>query len=267
MMRTVKSLLREEGIVAMWRGNAPAFALWTSFAAIQFPVHQFVRDDVLAGRANKDVASFLGGAAGGLAATIATYPFDFLRTRYAFQGIPKIYASYYHLITSTYASEGVAGFYRGVTPTAISIMPVIGFTFSFYDVLLRSLKAAAGTIDAKSDSATSILGHMPSLFAGTLAGAAAKFLVYPLDTVKKRFQVQGVARHASYGPSVPAYTSIRSCLSTMIATEGFLSLYKGLATSMLKVGVSSGITLFVYEVLMDKHDCFTDSAGSPNGGV
>ena len=126
---------------------------------------------------------------------------------------------------------------------------MIGLTFSFYDVLLRSLRAAVGTVD---DSG-SVLGHVPSLFAGTLAGAAAKFLVYPLDTVKKRFQVQGVARHASYGPSVPAYTSIRSCVTTMIATEGFISLYKGLAPSMLKVGVSSGVTLFVYEVLMDTH--------------
>ena len=59
MVRTVKSLLREEGIVALWRGNTPAFALWTSFAAIQFPIHQLVRDDLLAGRSNRDVASFL----------------------------------------------------------------------------------------------------------------------------------------------------------------------------------------------------------------
>jgi solute carrier family 25 (mitochondrial thiamine pyrophosphate transporter), member 19 len=39
MSKIAVKTFRAEGIVGLWRGNAPAMALWVLYAAVQFPVN------------------------------------------------------------------------------------------------------------------------------------------------------------------------------------------------------------------------------------
>ena len=137
--------------------------------------------------------AFVAGASAGLAATLTTYPFDLCRTTFAARGIggaaetaadavaktaassssasglvpPK---SLLGFVRGMYRRQGIRGFYAGAGPAAIQIIPYMGINFALYDYFTR-------TFDSKSVGGAGL--------AGTIAGGTSKFLVYPMDTIKK----------------------------------------------------------------------------------
>jgi solute carrier family 25 thiamine pyrophosphate transporter 19 len=62
---------------------------------------------------------FLAGAGAGITATIATYPFDIMRTQFAIQGKEKLHKTMYSFIDYTLRTKGPQGFFAGVTPAVI----------------------------------------------------------------------------------------------------------------------------------------------------
>lgn len=71
----------------------------------------------------------------------------------------------------------------------------------------------------------------------------AKLLVYPLDTVKKRMQLNGQI------PSVPRYNGLVHCVRSIVEQEGFGALYNGVTASLLKTSLSTGVTFMVFETV------------------
>lgn len=58
--------------------------------------------------------SFVSGALAGAAGTVASYPFDLLRTTLAAQGEPKVYANMNDAARGIYRQHGLRGLYRWV---------------------------------------------------------------------------------------------------------------------------------------------------------
>lgn len=90
-------------------------------------------------------------------------------------------------------------------------------------------------------------GNFESAFCGGGAGICAKLIVYPLDVVKKRLQVQGFDKGRSQFGSTGSYRGIIDCLTKIVEKESYLGLYKGLSASLLKAAVSSSASFFIYE--------------------
>lgn len=78
----------------LWRGTLPGQLLTIPYTAVQFVTLQQVRYVAqltgLRGAIGDQSLSFVSGAAAGAAASIASYPFDILRTTLAAQGEPKV---------------------------------------------------------------------------------------------------------------------------------------------------------------------------------
>jgi solute carrier family 25 thiamine pyrophosphate transporter 19 len=85
---------------------------------------------------------------------------------------------------------------------------------------------------------------------GVFAGAFSKFATYPLDVIKKRYQIAGF-KYASHHSSTtaPPITGIWSCASSIVRKEGWLALYKGTVPSLLKAAPNAGVSFAVYEFL------------------
>ncbi|VDN23178.1 unnamed protein product [Dibothriocephalus latus] len=90
---------------------------------------------------------------------------------------------------------------------------------------------------------------------GALAGCISKTAVYPLDLVKKRFQIVGFEEaRKPFGklPNVkleaPFKFTTGRVLVEICRTEGFLGLFKGWLPSMLKAGVSTAATFTFFEM-------------------
>ncbi|ORZ33272.1 mitochondrial deoxynucleotide carrier protein [Catenaria anguillulae PL171] len=229
-------IARDEGPLAFWKGNLPAELLYLCYGAVQFWTYSVACAYLGDTSGSKFIA---GGVAGGVA-TAASYPFDLLRTRFAMQpsGKDKVYSSLAGAVRQIYASEGIRGFYLGVGPSILQIFPYMSLTFGTYELLLpmyRSIPALPSGSDA--------------VVCGALAGACAKFGVYPLDTIRKRVQVQGPAR-AQYVVAAPKYVDRTwwRVGALIVQREGVRALYRGLVPGIAKAGPSSAVTFWAFEV-------------------
>lgn len=82
----------------LWRGTVPGQLLTVPYTAVQFVALQqcraLARQYGLADSPRwQSAVPFVSGALAGAAATVASYPFDLLRTTLAAQGEPPVYAT------------------------------------------------------------------------------------------------------------------------------------------------------------------------------
>jgi solute carrier family 25 (mitochondrial thiamine pyrophosphate transporter), member 19 len=203
-------------------------------------------------------ASFLCGAGAAAVATTVTYPLDLLRTLMAAQGVPPAYPTMGAAVRGTLATRGPAGLVAGLGVTLAEIIPYAGLQFGTYAALKQAVaharaKRQAGRVPSNSDgSSAEGLTSWEKFMCGVLAGSASKLALHPADVVKKRLQVMGLRRHASYGASLAlgSYTGAMQCLGAIARTEGIHGLYKGVVPNILKAAPASGITFVVYEGLL-----------------
>ena len=77
----------------------------------------------------------------------------------------------------------------------------------------------------------------------------ARLVIHPLDVVKKRFQVAGLARDLRYGERVAAreFSTFAGAVRAIARREGVAGFYKGLAPGLIKSAPASAITFAAYE--------------------
>lgn len=61
----IKQMIKEEGILALWKGTVPALYLWVSYSAIQFYCYGVMKKDVSRWVSNQHLQTLLSGAAAG----------------------------------------------------------------------------------------------------------------------------------------------------------------------------------------------------------
>jgi len=142
-----------------------------------------------------------------------------------------------HSISDILRQEGVKGYYRGVVTSLLQIAPYMGILFGTYEAIRSSL-----TMSHTFSSRTS------DFLAGGIAGIVSKWAVFPLDTIRKRLQVQGPTREKYVHRDIPIYSQgIMHCMKEIIRQEGIRGLYKGLGVALLKSGPSAAVTLCVFD--------------------
>ncbi|KAI7541250.1 hypothetical protein KC331_g8688 [Hortaea werneckii] len=245
VLQVARDIWRHEGITGFWKGNIPAEGLYLSYGAAQFLAYRSMNQALDALEQNNPgsfklpgtAKSFIAGAAAGTAATTATYPLDLLRTRFAAQGTEKVYAGLLASLRDITRHEGPAGFFRGLSAGVGQIVPYMGLFFACYE----ALKPGMATIQLPLSSGDAL--------AGVLASVCSKSAVFPLDTVRKRLQVQGPHR-AKYvgGAKMPEYQrGVARTLGMIVRREGWRGLYRGLAVSLIKAAPASAVTMWSYE--------------------
>ncbi|KAG5459780.1 MAG: hypothetical protein BJ554DRAFT_8264 [Olpidium bornovanus] len=121
-----------------------------------------------------------------------------------------------------------------------------------HDALGTDARRSFQTRSWWSSRLDAVLGKSPSareeLISGALSGTLSKIAVYPVDTIRKRMQIQGPTQNAYAVNHVPTYPkSIKGVFAQILRDEGPLSLYKGLTPAILKAAPASAITFLVYE--------------------
>lgn len=242
VLTVAKDILRHEGITGFWKGNIPAEALYLSYGAAQFLAYRSTTQalDKLSNTSSMPipatVKSFTAGAVAGTAATSVTYPLDLLRTRFAAQGTERVYAGLLASIRDITRTEGPAGFFRGVGAGIAQIVPYMGLFFAMYE----GLKPVVADVHLPFGSGDAV--------AGITASILSKSAVYPLDTVRKRLQVQGPSRAKYVGGRIPVYgTGIVGTLAMIVKREGVRGLYRGITVGLTKAAPASAVTMWSYE--------------------
>lgn len=243
-LSTIRHIARQEGITGLWKGNVPAELMYVAYGAAQFTAYRAVTLGVHRifgeGTLPKSAESFLAGAGAGATATTVTYPLDLLRTRFAAQGTERVYSSLWRAVSDIRRDEGLRGFFRGLGPGLAQIIPFMGLFFSLYEGLripLARLDLPFGGGDAT---------------AGVIASTVAKTVVFPLDLVRKRIQVQGPTRGRYIHRNIPAYElgALRA-IREILRVEGTRGLYRGLTVSLIKAAPAYAVTMWTYERVLN----------------
>lgn len=227
----VKQLLRNEGIVALWKGNVPAEILYILYGGAQFTTYT-VLNDWLSQFTNMSsgMHSLLVGSGAGCVSTLITYPFDLLRTRLV-ANRERTLQRMSGTIADIYKKDGLHGFFHGIRPAMLSVASYTGIMFWNYEL--------AREYSAEYNQIPFIEG-----ICGFIAGSSSKALTFPLDTIRRRSQVYSVVHNTKTAPAMHIFLNI-------LKHEGVFGLYKGFGVSLVKTAPNSAITLYMYEYALD----------------
>ncbi|RUS12490.1 mitochondrial carrier domain-containing protein, partial [Endogone sp. FLAS-F59071] len=115
------------------------------------------------------------------------------------------------------------------------IAPYVALNFQFYEIIKKYLTPP----DQKQPSV------VRKLACGALAGSIAQTITYPLDVLRRRMQVTGMAS-MNY-----KYKGTWDAATTMIKKEGVRGLYRGMIPNYLKVAPAISVSFVTYEWCKD----------------
>lgn len=242
-----KTILKEEGIKAFWKGHIPAQILSVTYGIAQYASFELLT--LLTWRhlpekftnEYRPITHTVCGALAGCIATGFSLPIDVMRTRFVAQGNNKIYKSLALGLYSITKTEGYRGLYKGFTPAIVQIGPQMGLQFGFYALFVQIWDKTFSHIEGD------LPGIAQSLICGSGAGVVSKIIIYPLDVLKKRLQIQGFEEGRRDFGVTREYSNFRHCCITMATEEGLRGFYKGLSPSLLKAAVVAGTNLCAYD--------------------
>jgi solute carrier family 25 (adenine nucleotide translocator) protein 4/5/6/31 len=226
-------VIAEEGTASLWRGNLANVIRYFPTQALNFAFKdQFRR--MFGFNKDKDgywkwfAGNLASGGAAGAASLTMVYSLDYARTRLAadnksskkggerqFSGLADVYRK-------TYASDGVAGLYRGFVISCVGIIVYRGLYFGMYDSLKPVL--------LQGNMKDSFIG---AFFLGWGITIGAGLASYPLDTIRRRMMMTS-GEAVKYNSSFHAFQEI-------VKKEGFSSLFKGAGANILRAVAGAGV--------------------------
>jgi hypothetical protein len=191
------------------------------------------------------IHKFTAGAVAGVTAVTVCYPLDLVRTRLSteLEGFEH-YRGITNAFQKIYQTEGIMGFYSGIAPTLGVAVPNFAISYTTYGTLKEymmddDLFYNLRRIDAESGE--SKLGFLLTVACGAASGILATLITFPMDTIRRRMQVQNlhVVEHLRM--------SSRQQFQYLLQKEGWSSLYRGLTPELFKVIPMVGTMFLVYE--------------------
>lgn len=192
----------------------------------------------------RQLLNFFSGGVAGTIASMLTSPLEVVKTQLQSSIASKaargeLAAEAGHPLAvakAILARDGVRGFYRGMRPTLVGIIPARSAYFYAYQQCKRKLAKWAvphpsGLLLAEGSVANSIVS-------GLFAGVAANTLTNPIWMVKTRMQILADGKAGQR-----VYKSYGEVISTIAKEEGIGGFYKGICASYW--GCAEGCVQFV----------------------
>ncbi|KAG7317888.1 hypothetical protein KOW79_018923 [Hemibagrus wyckioides] len=144
LSEVIRSAIRTEGWLALWRGLGPTLLRDVPFSAMYW--FNYEKGKAWLCRYNKTTEptfsiTFISGAVSGSIASIATLPFDVVKTRRqvelgelrAKKLSPQASSSTYNVMKRIVAESGVQGLFAGFMPRLIKVAPACAIMISTYE--------------------------------------------------------------------------------------------------------------------------------------
>jgi hypothetical protein len=133
----MRTIIAEEGVLALWTGFFPALAVYCPFVGIYFMTYEETKRKFhkffYSNRSIDDMplhTQLIGGAvAGGIAAAV-TSPLDVIKTRIQ---VGSEYSSWRDAVTKIWAEEGPRAFAKGIGARVLWIAPATAITIAAYE--------------------------------------------------------------------------------------------------------------------------------------
>ncbi|KAK6457130.1 mitochondrial ADP/ATP carrier protein [Scheffersomyces xylosifermentans] len=252
MFPTIFKMYKDEGWKGLFRGNQLNCIRIFPYSAVQFAVFEKCKEIMLARRPDhrsqlNTSERLIAGSMGGIVSVAVTYPLDLVRARITIQtaSLSKLNKgklakppTVWGTLSGVYKYEGgFKALYKGIVPTTLGVAPYVAINFSLYEKLREYM----------DQSPKDYSNPMWKLSAGAFASFVGGVLIYPLDVLRKRFQVASMAE----GELGFQYKSVTHALITMFKHEGFFGAYKGLTANLYKIVPSMAVSWLCYDTMKD----------------
>lgn len=185
----------------------------------------------------------------GVTSVLFTYPMDMVRGRLTASGGVKIkngeYKGMFDGIVKIARNEGVRSLFSGLSATLVGIYPYVALNYLTYETIKEKKPAMlGGTNDA-----------IWRLLAGGVAGMVGQTVAYPLDLLRRRFQLQNAPGNEY--PLEKRYKSLPHAFRMIYAAEGFPGFFKGFNVNFIKTWLTIGIAFNINDACIDLFRMFS----------
>ena len=234
-------VIKEEGFLALWRGNWANVLRYFPTQAINFSIKDYLNRLFCPFKAKDSpfkyfLGSLLAGGLAGSTSMIFVYPLDFARTRLANDlgrnASDRQFAGLSDCMKKIYKADGTIGLYRGFQISVIGIFVYRAFYFGGYDTGKRLV---FGEDDISKHS------RILKFFFAQFVVTTSETLSYPLDTVRRRLMMQSGKQEKMYAGTI-------DCFNKIYAKEGVSGFFKGNVSNIWR-SVGSSLVLVLYDDL------------------
>jgi len=241
VLGTMASVVRSEGLAALWRGNLLNCFQIGCFSSTYFCTQHFITTPLVSGTAQEPsfLEKFLAGGLAGVVAMTSIYPLFVGHTRLALTD-KRRYSGVMDMFTKTITRDGFRSFSHGYGVSALATMS--GKGLDMVGILtLREVLVRAGVEPSASEM----------FFIGMGTSALTTFFCAPLHTVRTRLIAQG----SSLGRPM-VYHGPLDCMRKVVMgdrlmglrAEGVRGLFRGVTANVLKICPAVGIQFAGYEM-------------------
>lgn len=234
VLRGFQYMMKEGGLVSLWRGNGMNVLKIAPETAIKFSAYEQIKSMIRGHNQTRNLRiyeRFLAGSLAGATAQTAIYPMEVLKTRLTLRKTGQ-YSGMADCAKQMLQKEGISVFYKGYVPNLLAIVPYAGIDLAVYETLKFTwLNKNSGMVDP---------GVMVLVGCGAVSGTCGQLASYPLALIRTRMQAQTSIKGA---PKV----SMLTLLQNIVAQEGVTGLYRGISPNLLKVIPAVTVSYVVYE--------------------
>lgn len=239
--QTLRLVIAEEGFRGLYRGNGANCVRIVPTYALKFGCNDLIKN-TLRGSSTAPLGFgqlVLAGSLAGLLQAVTTYPLELVYTRLCMSHSMGTYTGISDCFRRVVQSEGPTALYKGFTVSAASSVPFVAMQMTGYEVAKRAAVYLAGDVEGTEP------GVGTRMICGSAAGIMAQTSLFPLDTVRKRLQVQGL----NGAPRV--YNSAWECIKGIAQVEGIRGFYKGCVTNMIRAVPEAAIQFALFDIVRD----------------
>ncbi|XP_033615415.1 calcium-binding mitochondrial carrier protein SCaMC-3 isoform X2 [Fukomys damarensis] len=183
----------------------------------------------------------VAGAVAGAVSRTGTAPLDRLKVFMQVHASKTNRLNILGGLRSMVREGGVRSLWRGNGINVLKIAPESAIKFMAYEQIKRAIRGQQDTL------------HVQERFvAGSLAGATAQTVIYPMEVLKTRLTLRRTGQ----------YNGLLDCARRILEQEGPRAFYRGYLPNVLGIIPYAGIDLAVYETLKNRwlQQCGRESA-------
>ncbi|KAH7287143.1 hypothetical protein KP509_32G040000 [Ceratopteris richardii] len=145
ILHTLRTITRDEGAMGLYKGMGATLLGVGPNIAINFCVYETLKSTWTEQRSEVPGvwSSLAFGSIAGIASSTATFPLDLVRRRIQMKGAGGRTSIYEMGILRTFVhiwkAEGWRGFYRGILPEYLKVVPSVGIVFMTYEFMKSRL--------------------------------------------------------------------------------------------------------------------------------
>ncbi|KAI9005782.1 mitochondrial carrier domain-containing protein [Phycomyces nitens] len=235
------TIVKNEGLTALWRGLSPALLMSVPANVIYFVGYDYLKVIIQPYTSTKH-NDYSPLVAGGLARTVAVAlisPIELFRTRLQAATGVNDFRNVLYGVQNMMKKDGVRALWRGLPPTLWRDVPFSAMYWMTYEKTKHALMAYTN-----KSSVTMAQGDLYiSFIAGAFSGMCAAAITTPFDVAKTRRQVDsGKDSTSMKSVKVPAI------LKQIYIQDGIQGLFRGITPRVAKVAPSCAIMISSYEI-------------------